>query len=73
MHFLGLHIKSLISLKIVSATFGIGLGGIALIAPPLATRLYVPQFEVLNTTLHRRKDPLLKTFWRGFWWHCAFS
>jgi len=35
MHFFGLHIKSLINLKIASATFGIGGGQL----PPLATRL----------------------------------
>jgi len=37
-HFCGLHVKSLIDLKIFGATFGIG-GEIAPIAPPLATRL----------------------------------
>jgi len=33
-YFLGLHIKSLITLKIFGATFGIGGGAIASIAPP---------------------------------------
>jgi len=36
------------------------------------TNLQAPQFDVLNTPLHRCKAPLLKTFWRRFWWCCAF-
>jgi len=27
----------------------------------------------MSNPLHRRKTPLLKTFWRRFWWCCAFS
>jgi len=27
----------------------------------------------MSSPLHRREAPLLKTFWRRFWWSCAFS